>query len=137
MVIIQGLASWDGNGLRVTAYPVADEIAYQKKIEGGRRGREARVGYAAGIASSIAPSIAGQDRTGKEGTGESKVDEAKQFLVSLGAAMERSGVDITAEWKAATKGMNREQVQAIFKEAVPGILWPSQFRDWRAAKVNY
>jgi hypothetical protein len=138
MVCIQGLASWEDKGLRVTAYPIEDEAAYKKKVEGGRRGRESRqVGYAPRIAGSIAPSIAGQDRTGEEGTGESKEDAARRFLVSLGAKMERSGEDLTAEWRAATKGMGPDAVRAIFDKAKPGILWPSQFREWRAAQVSY
>lgn len=136
MVVIQGLASWEERNLRVTAYPVEDEVSYRKKVEGGRRGREER--YAkAGYATGIPASIAGQDRTGEEGKGEDREDYAKQFLISLGAKMERGADDITPEWKAAVKGMGRPAIRAIFDEAKPGIVWPSQFREWRAAKASY
>jgi hypothetical protein len=61
----------------------------------------------------------------------------KQFLVGLGAAMEHNGKDLLGEWLKETKGMRQPAIAAIFKDATPGITWPSQFRDWRAAKVNY
>ncbi len=137
MVVIQGLASWEEKSLRVTAYPLDDEVAYKKKVEGGKRGRDER--YAkAGYATGIPAGLAGQDRTGTEGTGEeSRDDRQRQFLISLGAKMERNGVDLLPEWLAETKGLKQSSIESIFKEAIPGIQWPSQFKAWRASKAVY
>lgn len=68
----------------------------------------------------------------------SRRERQRHFLQALGAiTRDKAGKDLMPEWEAETKGLKSDQITAIFKDAVPGIQWPSQFRDWRAAKGNY
>lgn len=92
----------------------------------------------------------GQDRTGQDTGGEGSADAApdgdglserdhaqRAFLVALGAKMQRGSSDLFPEWKAATKGIKSAMVESIFKEAKPGITWPSEFKKHREARGNY
>ncbi len=54
-------------------------------------------------------------------------------LAAAGVKMERSGEDLYPEWQKVTKGLKRDQVIAIFKDAKPGIEWPSEFKAHRKA----
>jgi hypothetical protein len=59
------------------------------------------------------------------------------FLEGVGALTERDGKSLLVEWKGVLKGCKQPFIEAIFKQAKPGILWPSQFKEWRSAKGNY
>ncbi len=56
-----------------------------------------------------------------------------EHLTGLGAIMAKDGKDLYPEWKARTKGLKSDAVETIFKKAVPGILWPSEFTEHRKA----
>lgn len=67
----------------------------------------------------------------------SRLEKQRQFLEALGATTRKSGQCLMKEWAAETKGLRSERIAELFKEATPGIQWPSQFKAWRASKVNY
>jgi hypothetical protein len=56
------------------------------------------------------------------------------FIQEMGAkTTDGKGGDLFPEWKAALKGLGREGAEAVFKQARPGILWPSEFKAHRKA----
>jgi len=61
----------------------------------------------------------------------------RKFLESLGAKTRKGDEDLIGEWRAVTKGVNRSLLVEIFKQAKPGILWPSEFKQHRAARGSY
>jgi hypothetical protein len=67
----------------------------------------------------------------------SRKEQQRQFLEGMGAITWKDGACIMSEWAAETKGLKAERIAEFFKEAVPGIQWPSQFKAWRAAKATY
>lgn len=67
----------------------------------------------------------------------SKIEKQRQFLESLGAITYKGTNCLMREWAAETKGLKGERIAELFKEATPGIQWPSQFKAWRASKATY
>lgn len=91
--------------------------------------------------SPIAEAEAEADKREREETRApaplSKKEWERQILERMGALTRKDGNCIMAEWSAETKGLKADRIAAIFMEATPGILWPSQFKVHRAAKGNY
>lgn len=65
------------------------------------------------------------------------MERRRTALEALGAKTRHKGEDLMPEWMAVTKGLKQAAIEEIFKDAKPGILWPKQFVDHRAAKANY
>jgi hypothetical protein len=63
-----------------------------------------------------------------------KTERERQELESLGAKTTKDGVDIMSEWKAATKGLGLKRLRSIFRDATPGIQWPSELKAHRAQR---
>ena len=61
----------------------------------------------------------------------------KKILTEIAKITNQKGEDILPEWKAVAKGCRDKQVEQIFKDAVPGILWPSDFKLARSNVSSY
>lgn len=154
---IRGLLSYGPARCRKphTAETIADITHGSEKIIAEAIGRLLEFGWLekvdldtqqlAGLAQRKAgrPTTTGQDRTQQDTGGEggapapdlSERDQSqKAFLLDLGARMEQGSKDLFPEWKAATKGIRAAMVETIFKEAKPGIIWPSEFKKHREAR---
>lgn len=70
--------------------------------------------------------------------GEASDDGLAGFLQDFDCAtVDRRGMDLMPEWRAYTKGLKPKQVREILEAAKPGIRWPSEFKQHRAARANY
>ncbi len=86
-------------------------------------------------AESEAPSNTERGDTHARSNGMGDKDRGRLvFIQEMGAKIVDShGTDLFPEWKAALKGLGREGAEAVFKQARPGILWPSEFKAHRKA----
>lgn len=64
-------------------------------------------------------------------------DKKINFIKSLGAKVNKGNEDLLPEWNAVLKGLKPDYITKIFKEAKPGILWPSEFKAHRISRSNY
>lgn len=85
-------------------------------------------------AASPSPTPTPTEREGDVVHARTPDQDRREHLEELGAIMDRAGVDIYPEWKAATKGMKAPMVEDIFKAAKPGITWPSEFKKHREVR---
>lgn len=61
----------------------------------------------------------------------SKDEKTRAFFEDMGVKTKKGGDDLLLEWKAVCKGLKQSVVERIFKEAKPGIQWPSEFKNYR------
>jgi len=59
------------------------------------------------------------------------------FLKAQGALTEKDGKSLLVEWKGVLKGCKEVFIKEVFASAKPGILWPSEFKQHRAARSTY
>jgi len=67
----------------------------------------------------------------------SRSEKVRSFLENLGAKTRKGNEDLIVEWEAVLKGLKDKRIQEIFANAKPGIIWPSQFLQWRNAQGSY
>ena len=65
------------------------------------------------------------------GRPDDKGASIRSFLEGLGAITRKSGQDLLTEWKSACKGLGSPAIASLFKEARPGIQWPSELKAYR------
>ena len=82
--------------------------------------------------------LEGNREQGKEqGKETSRTHKARSYLESLGAKTMKGSEDLITEWEAVLKGLRNKRIEEIFANAKPGIIWPSQFLQWRNAQGSY
>lgn len=65
---------------------------------------------------------------------EKRPPSLEDDLINAGVKMEKNGEDLFPEWQKACKGLKRDAVLSLLKDARPGIEWPSEFKAHRKAK---
>ena len=65
-----------------------------------------------------------------------KEEIQRDFLKSQGVKLDKDGADLLPEWTACFKGLRLSSIESIFKEAAPGIQWPSEFKAHRSQRAN-
>ena len=88
------------------------------------------------IAEAEADKREGEERARAPLSESEKDEERRSVLLALGAKIIKGDDDLLPEWKAVTKGLKRSVVEEVFKEAKPGILWPSEFKAARIARAR-
>lgn len=114
--------------------PITQEeptVTHGEPIQGkGKEGKERE-----GEKPTRAPS--GENLSEEARERENQAQQRREFIEARGGLTRRYEVDLLPEWDAICKGMNNRAISAIFTEAKPGILWPSEFKAHRAAKGSY
>lgn len=140
------LWSFSGSDLIVNFYPVEKEQEVMKNRQNGKRGGRPKNNQVVNrVVNPEGTKWFDFAETEGKGIGKEKEEEGEtraralkiKFIEDLGAKTKKGEEDLLPEWEAVMKGLKNQRIEEIFKNAKPGIIWPSQFTQWRKAHGNY